>query len=166
MKDFLILEDDAQAYFTTYSTNDNQMHTMVVLPENFNEHQLLHELNHALEAHFIKNVEDGYFFISGFDKLKVEYNETVPSDKVEKTHRKNEFLNESINECLYLRLLKKEKELGITITGNTEFHTGYGLGISLVDKFVSCYLRYKHRWERIRWLLLQIRWCLQFLRDL
>jgi len=141
LQDFLLTDDSAQAYFTTYLTNDNQMHEMIVLPENFNDHQLAHELNHAIESHVLKITENGYTNISGFDKIKTSFNDTADYSELEKTHRKYEFLNEAINEYITLQLMAKAKELGITISAdNKDQRSGYGLGVNLTKKFTSTFI--------------------------
>ena len=129
----------AQACCTTYLTNDNEMHEIVVLSENFNEHQLIHELNHAIELHFIKHTDNGYMFISGFDKLQTTFNNIREIDNKGKIYRKNELLNEAINEFITLGIMDKAKELQINISDNNDSGSGYAAGVSLAYKFISTY---------------------------
>ena len=137
---FLLSSRKPQAFFTTYLTNDNQLHRMIVLPENFNDHQLIHELNHAIECSLLKCSEDGYMCVSGFDKLKTDFSDT-PADYegLDKTHRKHEKFNEVVNEFVTEGIMDCAKEQGISITSNTSRGSGYDIGVSLAYKFIRTY---------------------------
>jgi len=129
----------AQAFCTTFLTEDNNMHEIVVLAENFKDHQLIHELNHAIELHFLKHTDNGYTFISGFDKLQVSFNESKEIKNHDKVYRKNELFNEAINEFLTREIMDRGRELNINIQNNEKTGCGYGAGVNLAHKFISAY---------------------------
>ena len=135
LKDFKSSSSDAQAYSKGYLDKNGNFQKCIVLSDKFNDHQLIHELNHVLEMRFLEKSEDGFKYFTGFDIVEEKFNVQTTEDEREFTE-----FNEVVNENITKRILEKKKEMGIEFSPDKDESSGYLWGEKISQKFIDYFM--------------------------
>ena len=124
----------AQAYCQGYLDNAGKFQTCVVLGDNFDDHQLLHELNHILAMGITKMTDNEFQFFSAFDFIEDGFAEEEPEN------RKYSAFNEVVNETITRKLMESRNRLGVVISPIEHQESGYLLGERMSKSFVDYFM--------------------------
>lgn len=135
LKEFKSSLSDAQAYCNGYLDKNGNFQKCVVLSGKYNDHQLIHELNHVLEMRFLEKCKDSFKYFSGFDIVEEKFNVQTTEDEREFTE-----FNEVVNENITKRILEKKKEMGIEFSPYKDESSGYFWGEKISQKFIDYFM--------------------------
>ena len=117
---------------------------LFVLPkgEKFDDHTILHELNHVLASSFENITSEGFDFVTGFEKIYTDFrgSKFVQEETTEKGKRTTELFNEVLNDYIASSIGKQMKENGNKIFGS-DVHSSYSMGFFVMKDFLDVYIK-------------------------
>lgn len=117
---------------------------LFVLPkgEKLDDHTILHELNHVLASSFENITSDGFDFISGLEKMHIDFrgSKFVQEETTEKGKRMTEWFNEVLNDYVASIIGKQMKENNIEIFGSNSMNA-YSKAFMVMKDFLDVYVK-------------------------